>query len=86
MIDGKHWRCPLCGFVLNEDERLQGPSPFDEHEVVYGCPRCREVIVAFEYLCDEPGCVTVSSFGTPTDNGYRYTCGRHVPKARQSNV
>jgi hypothetical protein len=30
-------------------------------------------------LCDVDGCEETSSCGTPTPQGYRWTCGFHVP-------
>jgi len=31
-------------------------------------------------LCDEPDCYSEISCGTPTENGYRNTCGTHMPR------
>ena len=30
-------------------------------------------------LCDEPGCFLDACSGTPTDEGYRWTCSKHYP-------
>lgn len=30
-------------------------------------------------LCDEPGCYDTISCGTPTSEGYRSTCSKHIP-------
>lgn len=30
-------------------------------------------------ICDEPGCINQATCGSPTDNGYRHTCGKHAP-------
>jgi len=42
------------------------------------CPACLDAddIV---YACDEPGCWSMATCGTKTKDGYRRTCGRHVP-------
>ena len=34
-------------------------------------------------LCDEPDCYSEISCGTPTENGYRNTCGKHHPKLKK---
>jgi hypothetical protein len=31
-------------------------------------------------LCDEPDCYSEISCGTPTESGYRNTCGTHMPR------
>jgi len=36
--------------------------------------------VAPEVQCDEPGCLQRATCGSPTENGYRRTCGEHCPK------
>lgn len=35
-------------------------------------------------ICDEPGCLKSVSCGTPTETGYRSTCGEHAPKRKNS--
>jgi hypothetical protein len=30
-------------------------------------------------ICDEPGCLEFVSCGTPTEDGYRSTCHKHIP-------
>lgn len=57
-------------------EQLTDPNPFEEKEVVEGCPACRQVDTV-EILCDEPGCLELASCGTPTPGGYRWTCYEH---------
>ena len=52
----------------------------------YGLDLKEEDKVEFEKMkskfaiCDEPGCCDQVSCGTPTENGYRSTCGKHAPK------
>lgn len=31
-------------------------------------------------LCDESGCTSIASCGTPIDTGYKWTCYEHSPK------
>ena len=33
------------------------------------------------YLCEWVGCFREAGCGTPTPDGYRMTCGEHVPQA-----
>jgi hypothetical protein len=37
---------------------------------------------AMPSICDEPGCLNFVSCGTPTEGGYRHTCGDHQPERR----
>lgn len=78
----KEWKaiCTECGWVGMSSEILHATNPFDSACVVYGCPDCKNVNTVVS-ACDEPGCQEQSSCGTPTENGYRFTCGEHVPKA-----
>lgn len=34
-------------------------------------------------ICDEPGCLRDAGIGTPTDAGYRWTCGDHDPNRKK---
>lgn len=69
--------CTECGWhgTAAEIDRVQDPrSP----EVWNVCPKCRtpEHIVT---ACDQPECWQPASCGTPTAEGYRQTCGDHMP-------
>lgn len=69
-----------CNWHGIDDDILRAPSPFEEGETLYACPKCKEVnsvVVA----CDEPGCWEEATCGAPTENDYRRTCGKHMPKA-----
>ena len=46
----------------------------------FACPQCtdRESVAV---ACDEPGCWKESTRGTLTIQGYRITCGKHIPTA-----
>lgn len=71
------WRC---GWVGSESEALQAPDPFCDGSTLIACPKCREQTL--RTCCDEPGCTMEASCGTPTDGGYRTTCGKHQPNAQ----
>lgn len=75
----KKYMCPECWWHGTEDEILSAPHPFVKSESVYGCPDCMEVNTLL-LACDEPGCWATATCGTPTENGYRNTCGKHRPK------
>ena len=70
--------CCSCGHRMNSDDALEAPNPFDQNDVIYGCPNCKG-IDSFEAVCDEPGCWKTVGCGTPTNNGYRNTCSQHRP-------
>lgn len=72
-------RCEECDWHGEESEILTAKNPFDETETINGCPNCKSVD-SIRVACDEPGCFEFSSCGTPTDNGYRQTCGKHAPR------
>lgn len=69
-------QCDECELVLSDEQRLTAPNPFDSTEVIFGCPRCKN-IGAFSRLCDMDGCESKVSCGFPTPDGYRHTCGTH---------
>jgi len=68
-------RCDWHGF---EDELLTAQNPFENGEILSACPKCKEVESAV-IACDEPECWERAICGTPTENGYRWTCGKHRP-------
>lgn len=72
------YKCEDCGWLGFDREMLTAPNPFDPDDIVFGCPRCRS-IDNFVGLCDEPGCNERGGMGTPTPNGYRWTCYAHHP-------
>ena len=71
-----------CNWTGRYLDVLQAPSPFDETDVLYACPACRTVD-SVRVACDEPGCWRESTCGTNTENGYRRTCGEHLPRSKQ---
>ncbi len=70
---------PLCDWKGMKDEVLNGTNPFDPTELIYGCPECLQINTTV-YACDEPDCWMEVTCGTPTEDGYRSTCGLHAPK------
>jgi hypothetical protein len=79
----KH-RCTECQEKLQLEQILTAPNPFDPEDRVSGCPKCKAVN-SMELVCDEPDCWKVVSCGTPTDAGYRHTCGNHRPDRRPTD-
>lgn len=70
-----------CDWRGLENELLLEPNPFDRNDALTGCPDCKGVDTTQE-ACDEPECWEFSSCGTPTENGYRRTCHKHLPKEK----
>jgi hypothetical protein len=61
-------------------ETLEAPNPFaEDNEKMLGCPGCREAN-RITLACDEPDCWRETTCGTPTPDGYRRTCGEHMPR------
>lgn len=72
--------CEECGWHGNGDDLLSAPHPFDDEATIRGCPECLGVNLTF--ACDDEGCPKRPEVGTPTPDGYRWTCGEHEPKER----
>lgn len=68
-----------CGWQGMISEVLCDANPFDRTDNIYGCPKCKAV-QEFCMACDEPGCWLPVCAGTPTLDGYRQTCGTHIPQ------
>ena len=71
-------RCENCGWHGTLDQALHEKSPFSE-EMLDGCPKCKTADT-LRLVCDAFGCAALSTCGTPTANGYRFTCGKHRPE------
>jgi hypothetical protein len=67
-----------CGWVGLQSEALTAPDPFNEGCELIACPKCREQTL--NAACDEEGCKDFGTMGTPTPEGYRWTCFEHRPK------
>lgn len=74
------WLCEECKWCGPDEELLRAPNPFseDETDTMTGCPQCREPNTMGR-ACDEPGCEQPAGNGTPTPNGYRWSCYPHRP-------
>jgi hypothetical protein len=72
-------KCEECGWIGTQKEELRGVNPFDKSSPVFGCPKCFEINSTFS-ICDENGCEERANCGTPVEKGYRWTCGKHIPK------
>ena len=67
-----------CGWVGLENQLLKSVHPFDAADTLVFCPSCKS-LEQLLYVCDEEGCNKTVVCGTPTQNGYRNTCGKHKP-------
>jgi len=70
------WKCEQCGEIYPDNEVLKGANPFDEADIITGCPNCKS-IDSFVRVCDEPECQFEATCGWPSADGYRQTCSRH---------
>lgn len=70
--------CTECDFQGTDEMLLVASNPFDKDQEISGCPKCKSIETIL-VACDEPGCWKVASCGTPTEDGYRTTCGKHKP-------
>ena len=75
----RRFKCRECSTDFDEGEILLARNPFDETEMITGCPKCKAPD-SFELLCDVEGCKRPATCGTPTEQGYRQTCGLHLPE------
>lgn len=58
---------------------LVAPNPFISDTDIDGCPSCKEINTIVR-ACDEPDCWEESTCGTSTPDGYKFTCGDHMPR------
>lgn len=72
------WRCKECDQICVTP--LSAVNPFDEGDVISGCPNCKDVNT-LEQACQFDGCKQNASIGTPGGYAYRYfwSCHRHRP-------
>jgi hypothetical protein len=80
MSEHNKWRCKnwRCAWVGPTDQILTAPDPFNEGNTLTACPQCRDVD-ALVAACFAEGCTKPAGCGTPTPDGYRWSCGDHVP-------
>jgi hypothetical protein len=74
-----------CDWVGEDTEMLVAGNPFNPHDELTACPKCKTVENTVFVACDEPGCKQQSSCGTPTSAGYRNTCHNHMPIMERTN-
>ena len=72
----KRWQCKNCDKIILESNLLHTPNPFNEIDIIIGCPHCKNVN-EFDEICDEPKCDKHATCGFPIKKGYRRTCGEH---------
>jgi hypothetical protein len=73
--------CNECDHHLTSaDQILRGPNPFDPDDVVLGCPACKSVN-ELARACYFEDCWQKVSCGTPTKDGYKWSCSKHKPEA-----
>ena len=70
-----NWRCGWHGM---SDAVLRAPDPFNDGFFLTACPKCLDQTI--RTCCDEPGCWEPDTCGTPTPEGYRRTCYKHMPR------
>lgn len=67
-----------CGWHGRVSDLLEAENPFVPGDTLHACPRCKEIGSCYG-ACDEPDCWQEAICGTPTPNGYRQTCSKHMP-------
>ena len=76
--------CEDCGWkgTVKSADRVIDPKPLPntepDHWVV--CPDCRAP-ENMSTACDFEDCWLTATIGTPTNDGYRWTCHKHCPKS-----
>ena len=70
--------CSECGNVTNDLMILRAPNPFEDGELT-ACPECNS-IDSMRVICEFKGCTEEATCGTPTSNGYKLYCGKHIIK------
>jgi hypothetical protein len=71
--------CNECGWQGEMKDLLTAPNPFEEDDIIHGCPKCHS-IDCFTQLCDVDGCKDYASSGWPSKVGYRHPCHIHAVK------
>ena len=71
--------CDECGWAGLKSQLLYNLNPFDESITISACPCCKILNSTVSIACDTLNCWDPATCGTPTNNGYRKTCGKHRP-------
>lgn len=77
-LEPDKYQCKECNSQVLRGKMLVAKNPFNKEYKIYGCPYCFEVD-KFETLCDEPNCSELATTGSPSKDGYRWTCYKHRP-------
>ena len=73
--------CTECDWHGHKNDVERIPDPKEPGGYWTICPECRTAD-HIGLVCDEPGCTKgPATSGTPTPDGYRWTCYWHSPSA-----
>lgn len=72
-------RCKQCGWKGTAAKLIRTIDPNDKSHVMHVCPECFHLESSVEQACDVVGCWEPAAHATPVMDGYRHTCGAHVP-------
>ena len=75
-IEKNKLMCGECDHFCTSTEILKATNPFDQDDTLIFCPNCKSVNTMI-CICDEPGCLSKATCGTPSADGYRNTCLLH---------
>ena len=72
------YRCSECAERVPHMKALQALNPFDDGDILFACPRCKEVNT-LEAACVVDGCHDSTCMGIPNRGGFRYVrlCSNH---------
>ena len=73
------FKCKQCDEIVLQREILEAPNPFDDHDILHGCPECRSVD-SFQLVCETDGCKQIAECGVNTQDGYKCLCAQHYRK------
>ena len=77
--DVARYKCDTCGAMFDGTHMLTAKNPFDENDMIYGCPSCAAVN-DFTHLCDVADCPNPATGGHSTPEGYLFHCHEHWNK------
>jgi hypothetical protein len=72
------WRCTECKWLgpASAIKVVQDPDEADNAWSI--CPECR-MAENFDIVCADTECQKIGSCGTPSKDGYKFTCFEHRP-------